>query len=67
MCSDCVAEKFEGYNILKLGKTPEEIASNLYDSLLEGEKKADLIIAVEMPNENGVNMGIMNRMRKSCG
>lgn len=67
MCSDEVACKLKGYNLLKLGKTPEEIASNLYSCLLEGEKKADVIIAVAMPNEEGVNMGIMNRMRKSCG
>ena len=62
-----VAKDFDGYNLLKLGNTSEEIASNLYDKLLEGEKKADLIIAVAMPDEKGVNMGIMNRMKKSCG
>lgn len=67
MCSDSVAESFSGYDLLKLGKTGEEIASNLYDKLLEGEGKADVIIAVAMPDEKGVNMGIMNRMKKSCG
>ncbi len=67
MCSDSVAEKLPGMNILPLGKNGEEIASNLYFRLLEGEKKADIIIAVEMPDEKGVNLGIMNRMRKSCG
>ena len=59
--------KLNGYNILDLGITETEIASNLYDKLLEGEKIATLIIGVEMPNELGVNMGIMNRLRKSCG
>ncbi len=67
MCSDKVAREFEGYNILNLGKTSEDVASNLYDKLLEGEKQADLIIAVALPDEKGVNMGIMNRMKKSCG
>ncbi len=67
MCSSQIAENFIGYNILNLGVTGNEIASNLYDKLLEGEKKADIIIAVAMPNETGVNMGIMNRMKKSCG
>ncbi len=67
MCSDSVAKALDGYNVLNLGKTPEQIASNLYDKLLDGEKKADIIIAVAMPDESGVNMGIMNRMRKSCG
>ncbi len=67
MCADDVAEKFSGKNLLKLGSLPEQVASNLYDKLLEGEKKADIILAVSMPDEKGVNMGIMNRLRKSCG
>lgn len=67
MCADGVAENFSGLNILPLGKTESEIAANLYDKLLEGEKKADIIIAVAMPNEKGINLGIMNRLKKSCG
>ena len=67
LCSDMVAEKCIGKNLLKLGQTSEEIASNLYDKLLEGEKIADVIIAVALPDENGVNLGVMNRLRKSCG
>ncbi len=67
MCSESIAKMLDGYNLLNLGKTPEQIASNLYDKLLEGENKADIIIAIAMPDESGVNMGIMNRMRKSCG
>ena len=67
MCRSDLTGEFKGKNVLDLGKTPKEIASNLYDKLLEGEKIADLIIAVEMPNEQGVYMGIMNRLRKSCG
>ncbi len=67
MCSALVMEKLGKRNFLCLGKTGKEIAANLYDKLLEGEKKADLIIAVALPDEKGVNMGIMNRLRKSCG
>ncbi len=67
MCSDALSKKFNGKNVLNLGKSGEEIASNLYDKLLEGEKKADLIIAISMESESGVYMGIMNRLRKSCG
>ena len=67
MCADAFEKDFEGKNLLKLGATPEQVASNLYDKLLEGEKVADLIIAVAMPDEKGVNLGIMNRLRKSCG
>ena len=67
MCSDKIAKKLGDKNFLLLGESGEQIASNLYDKLLEGEKKADIIIAVALPDEKGVNMGIMNRMRKSCG
>ena len=67
MCSDNVAKLFSGYNLLNLGKNGEEIAFNLYDKLLEGEKKADIIIAVSFGKEDGVYLGIMNRLRKSCG
>ncbi len=67
MCSSEVAEKLAGHDILSLGSGEKQIAGNLYDKLLEGEKIATLIIAVEMPNESGAYMGIMNRLRKSCG
>ena len=67
MCSDAVAKNFAGKNILPLGNGAEEIASNLYDRLLLGEKVADIIIAVDMPSEEGVYLGITNRLRKSCG
>ena len=67
MCANSYEKQFEGKNLLLLGNSPEEIASNLYDKLLEGELKADVIIAISMPDEKGVNMGIMNRLRKSCG
>ena len=66
MCSDNLAKEFEGKNLLLLGNTQEQIASNLYDKLLQGEKLADIIIAVAMPDEKEINLGIMNRMRKSC-
>ena len=67
MATDQVCDTLGVENQLKLGKTQEEVASNLYAKLLEGEKKADVIIAVAMPDEKGINLGIMNRLRKSCG
>ena len=66
MCADYLKQNFEGKNLLLLGETQEQIASNLYDKLLEGEKQADIIIAIAMPDEKNINLGIMNRMRKSC-
>ena len=67
MCRNGIADRFNGKNILDLGETPEQIASNLYYKLLEGEKIADIIIAISMPNEQGIFLGVMNRLRKSCG
>ena len=67
MCSDEYAEAFGGKNLLLLGKTGEEIAANLYDKLLEGEKKADIIIAMSPDRYDGVYLGIMNRLKKACG
>jgi L-threonylcarbamoyladenylate synthase len=67
MCRNRLKQNFEGKNLLLLGDSEIEIASNLYDKLLEGEKIADIIIAISMPREDGVYMGIMNRLRKSCG
>ena len=67
MVADEFLDKIGDRRVLRLGKTENDIASNLYDKLLEGEKKADIIIALAMPNESGVYLGIMNRLRKSCG
>ena len=67
MCDNSYIESFKGKNLLLLGSTGEEIASNLYFKLLEGEKKADVILAIGFKNEEGVYLGIMNRLKKSCG
>ncbi len=66
MCDNNVAKIVGNRRVLNLGKTGEQIASNLYDKLLEGEKKADIIIAVSFGREDGVYFGIMNRLNKSC-
>jgi L-threonylcarbamoyladenylate synthase len=67
LCTNAVAKLSGVDNVLALGESGEEVASNLYDKLLEGEKIADVIIAVALPDEKGVNLGVMNRLRKSCG
>lgn len=66
LCGSYLQDRFKGKNLLLLGYSGEEIASNLYDKLLEGEKKADIIIGVGMNRSDGVFLGIMNRLRKSC-
>jgi L-threonylcarbamoyladenylate synthase len=67
MCDDCVAKQFNVQNVLNLGTTENEIASNLYDKLREGEQVAEIIIAVAPQKQDGVMVGVMNRMKKACG
>lgn len=64
----CAALRERGVkNLLDLGATGEEIAHNLYEKLLEGERKADIIIAIDLGRTDGVFLGVENRLRKSCG
>ncbi|MCM1234903.1 MAG: L-threonylcarbamoyladenylate synthase [Ruminococcus flavefaciens] len=66
LCDDSTARYFGGRNILNLGSTEREIASNLYSKLREGEKKAQLIIAVAPEKRDGIMVGVMNRLSKAC-
>lgn len=67
MCDDIVAKDMADAHILSLGKDEREIASNLYDRLREGERLADIIIAVAPQKQDGVMVGVMNRLTKACG
>lgn len=67
MCEDEVAELADCPNVLNLGTNENEIAANLYDKLREGETVADLIIAVAPRKQDGVMVGVMNRLKKACG
>lgn len=66
MCEGSLADKLSGYNILNLGYTEREMARNLYELLHEGEKAADIIIAVEPEKKDGVMAGVMNRLTRAC-
>ena len=66
LCDDATAKKSGVENILNLGRTEIEIASNLYSKLREGEKISDLIIAVAPEKQDGVMVGVMNRLTKAC-
>ena len=61
----------EGYGyvecFLDLGGDEREVAANLYDRLREGERVADMIIAVAPLKQDGVMVGVMNRLTKACG
>ena len=67
MCDSGVAVESNCKNILNLGATENEIAANLYDKLREGERVADLVIAVAPEKQDGVMVGVMNRLKKACG
>lgn len=66
LCDDETAKAAAVKNVLNLGKNGEEIASNLYLKLREGENKAQLIIAVAPKKQDGVMKGVMNRLTKAC-
>lgn len=71
MCDESLAAALEkdvpSEHILNLGGSGEEIAANLYYKLREGESVADLIIAVAPEKQDGVMVGVMNRLTKACG
>lgn len=66
LCDLETAKQTDIKNILCLGKTECEIASNLYDKLREGEEIAQLIIGIAPQKQDGVMVGVMNRMSKAC-
>lgn len=67
LCDSGVAEQFGVRYVLELGRSENEIAANLYDKLREGERLADIIIAVAPEKQDGVMVGVMNRLSKACG
>lgn len=66
LADETVSLKLKDKNVLSLGKTAEDIATNLYEKLREGEKVADLIIAVAPESADGIMVGVMNRLTKAC-
>lgn len=67
LCDDKTAQILGEADILNLGKTESEIAANLYLKLREGEKSASLIIAIAPEKQDGIMVGVMNRLKKACG
>ncbi len=66
LCDDSVASELKIRHVLNLGQTETEMARNLYERLREGEKVADLIIAIAPEKQDGVMAGVMNRLTKAC-
>ncbi len=59
-----VKEKF-GLDTISAGRTLEEVARNLFDILITFGEKYDVII-FESVEEEGVGLGIMNRLKKAA-
>ncbi len=66
MCDAVTAKKIGVENILNLGDGEAEIASNLYAELRKGERIAQLIIAISPEKQDGIMVGVMNRLEKAC-
>ena len=68
LCENDLAPYFEneGILVLNLGKTAEEMATNLYGHLREAEKICDLLIAIRPQKTGGVMTGVLNRLQKAC-
>jgi L-threonylcarbamoyladenylate synthase len=52
--------------VLNLGSNEREMASNLYGLLRKAEEIADVLVAVEPRKQDGVMVGVMNRLKKAC-
>ena len=65
LCGEERRGAFAGRDVISLGIGGEAMAANLFAALREGEKRADLIIAVEPEEKNGVYAGVMNRLCKA--
>lgn len=68
LCEENVAKEFENLPvfILSLGESEAEMASNLYGLLRKAEEIADVLVAVEPKKQDGVMVGVMNRLKKAC-
>lgn len=65
LCDDALLNRLNG-NILNLGKTATEIASNLYYNLLKAETVCEHLIAIEVKTGSELDLSIMNRLSKAC-
>ena len=66
LCDDDTAKLVGVENILNLGADERAIASNLYAKLREGEELAEYIIAILPKKQDGIMVGVINRLEKAC-
>ena len=67
LCDNKTAELAGDRVTLKLGETQSEFAANLYYLLREGEKNAELIVAIAPEGREGIMKSVINRLSKACG
>ncbi len=68
LCEHQAIEEFENRNVtvLDLGGNETEMASNLYGQLRKAEEIADVLIAIAPKKQDGVMVGVLNRLKKAC-
>ena len=66
LCENGQTDRFHGATVLNLGETETQMANRLYNLLREAEKVCDFLIAVEPTKQDGVMVGVLNRLRKAC-
>lgn len=66
LCINSNVGKYNG-EVIGLGNTYEEVARNLFDSLIELDNRNIDIAFTESFEESGIGVAIMNRLRKSAG
>ena len=68
LCEEKFLKIFEqcGVETLNLGKTESEMAARLYELLRKAEKLCDVLVTIEPTEQNGVMVGVLNRLRKAC-
>ena len=66
LCEEDVKAFFPKEKVLDLGESEREMAANLYELLHEGERLADILIAVEPKKKDGIMAGVINRLTKAC-
>lgn len=69
LCESGTARELEkqGFRVLDLGATGEEMAQNLYALLRKAESAATLLIAIEPTARGGVMDGVLNRFTRAFG
>ena len=68
LCEKQAVKEFENLSVslLNLGETEREMAANLYELLRRAEEISDVLIAIAPKKQDGVMVGVMNRLKKAC-